>query len=216
MTVSLASFAFSANDVSAGAIHFGMAFPQIFNLKPSTENADSESYSAWGFNFGGRMVVGLPFGFYADGTLYFPYSYKIKEDNTTTKYSLNDSNTSFWGIGGQLGIYSVAVNSGRFLLPFGAGLHLNYLSATYDKTSTIEYSQSAFSLGIGAWTNAEFTLTDKITLYGGLRLDFDFFDFVSYDETVKTGSVSKVTSTSDSSIVSKLFLTPVFGAIIRF
>ena len=209
---SFATAAFAADDLSKGSFSIGLSFPQVYNLKPADKDIDSERYSAFGINFALRGVVGLPFGLYVDGNLYFPYAHKITMGDVEYRYNLND--VTVVGIEGQLGVYSVLLNTGRFALPFGGGLHLNYQDTTYKNVGIGQPdSQSVFSLGFGGWINAELQLTEKFTLYGGLRLDYDFWQRQK-TETKVSSNGTKVSTKSGMS--STLFLIPVLGAIIRF
>ena len=209
LVLGLATMAYAANDASSGAFSFGFSFPQIYNMNTAGKDIDSEKYSCFGINFALRGAIGLPFGLYLDGNLYFPYAHKITMDDTEYNYDM--SNNKCWGIEGQIGIYSVLLNSGRFLLPFGGGLHLNYAKSEVNGNPDI--TQGTFSLGVGGWMNAEFQLTEKVTLYAGLRLDYDFWQRMSVN--TKVGTNASKTSTN-SGAVSNLFLIPVVGMVIRF
>ena len=208
----LAASAFAADDASKITFNLGISFPQIYNLKPADKEIDSERYSAVGFNFAVRFVVGLPFGFYADGNVYVPYSQRIITGDVEYRYDLSD--VKVVGFDGQLGIYSVLVNAGRFQLPFGAGIHLNYQGTTYKNVKIGEPdSQSIFSFGAGVWANAELQLTEKFALYGGLRLNYDFFQRLKTETKISERAIQVV---AKSGLSSMLFITPVFGAVIRF
>ena len=208
----LATSAFAADDASKISFSLGISFPQIFNLNPADKNIDSERYSAVGFNFAARFVLGLPFGFYADGNVYVPYSQRIVTGDVEYRYDLSD--VKVVGFDGQLGIYSVLVNVGKFLLPFGAGVHLNYQGTTYKNVKVGEPdNQSVFSFGVGGWVNAELQLTEKFSLYGGLRLNYDFFQRLKTETKISEKAIQVV---AKSGLSSMLFVTPVFGAVIRF
>ena len=203
------SAVFAANDASSGALSFGFSFPQIYNMNTADSNIDSEKYSAFGINFALRGTFNLPFGLYADGNLYFPYAHKITIDDIEYNYNMKDG--SLWGIEGQFGLYSVLFNTGRLLVPFGGGLHLNYGKTSVDGNPDV--TQSNFSLGIGGWANLELQLTEKVTLYGGIRLDYDFWQRLK-TKTKLNNTASKESTTTG--MVSNLFLIPVFGAVVRF
>ncbi len=209
---SLATAAFAADDVSKGSFSIGFSFPQVYNLRPADKDIDSERYSGFGINFALRGVVGLPFGLYVDGNLYFPYAHKIKMGDVEYRYDLSDVRVV--GIEGQLGVYSVLLNTGRFALPFGGGLHLNYQDTSYKSVSVGQPdSQSVFSVGFGGWINAELQVTEKFTLYGGLRLDYDFWQRQKTETKV---SANGTRVSTESGMSSMLFVIPVLGVIIRF
>ena len=212
MALLLAVAAFAADDVSSGAFSLGISFPQIYNLNTADDAIDSEKYSAFGINFSIRGVVGLPFGLYADGNLYFPYAHKITIGNTEYSYDMGDG--SLWGIEGQFGLYGVLLNTGRFLIPFGGGLHLNYGRTNVDGNPDV--TQSTFSFGVGGWINAEFTLTEKVTLYGGIKLDYDFFQRLSTEHKTQFDTVTRTERQTEAGIASTLFVVPVLGVIFRF
>lgn len=212
LLLSFAGTAFAANDFSTASVSIGFALPQFYNLRPADNNIDYERHSAFALNFALRGVVGLPFGLYLDGNLYVPYSHKITMGDVEYRYDL--SNVRVIGIEGQLGLYSVLLNTGRFGLPFGAGLHLNYQDTDYKNPSVSEpSSQSVFSLGAGAWINAEFQLTEKVAIYGGLRLSYDFWQRQKTETKVSSNATKVNTSTGMSSM---LVVIPMFGAVIRF
>ena len=203
---------FAADDVSKASLSLGFSFPLNYNLRPADTSIDYERYSSFGINFAFRFVLGLPFGFYADGNLYFPYSHKIIMGDTEYRYDLSD--ISVVGIDGQFGVYSVLVNLGRFAVPFGGGLHLNYQGVGYKNVGVGQPdSQSVFSVGIGGWANAELQLTEKVTLYGGVRLDYDFWQRQKTETKVSTNGKKIAT---ESGLSSTLFVVPVVGVIIRF
>lgn len=212
VAVALASAVFAADDVSKASFSIGFSFPQIYNLNTADKNIDSEKYSAFGLNLAFRTVIGLPFGIYFDGNLYFPYAHKITMDDVEYRYDLKDAN--LWGIEGQIGVYSVLLNTGRFALPFGGGIHLNFQGTDYKNSATNKpNSQTVFSFGVGGWINAELQVTEKFTLYGSLHLDYDFWQRIK-TETKISSNGTKIST--ESGMSSMLFLIPIVGAIIRF
>ncbi len=220
-TALLSFSAFAVQDYSQLSLYFGLSFPQIYNLNTTKTDsdgneADSESYSGFGLNFGGRMALdGSELGVFMDGNWYFPYSYQVKYGNTTDSYKVDESNT-FWGIEGTFGAYYVLLNAGALVVPVGAGLHLNYINNDTKYSSTVSSSDSAFSVGVGGFINAELQLSRNMALFGSLHLNYDFWQKVSSETKIDYGTFTRTTTESDSSSIAELYVEPVIGLMWRF
>ena len=217
----LSASTFAATDYSLLSLYLGLGFPQIYNLNTSTvneegEKADSESYSSVSLNFGGRApIAASDLGFFIDGNFYAPYSYQVRWGNTTDTYKTDDSN-KFWGIEGTFGPYIVLVNLGLLVVPVGAGLHLNYISNETETSYSTTYSISSFSLGAGAFANAELNLGNGMAIYASLHLNYDFWERSSRETKTTYNNHTRSVKETDRSAIAELFVEPIFGVMWRY
>lgn len=223
----LAGAAFAAEDISTFSLKLGVSFPQIFNLRPAETNVKSTQYSSWGINFGARGNLGS-FGIFADGNFYFPFSYKMKYEVSsggqtityTEKYKIGKDLSSCWGVEGILGVYTVLLNTGRLTIPVGGGIHLGYSKSDFSSSAASrDETSNVFGMGLGGFVNLEFSLTDRIAIFAGLTLNFDFYEKTWYKQTTVINGTPRtvtVSEKSDSDACSKLWVNPAVGVVFHF
>lgn len=217
----LSATTFAATDYSALSLYLGLSLPSIYNLNTTTKNeqgetADSEAYLGVGFDFGGRApLADGQAGIFLDGNFYAPYSYQVRWGNATDTYKTDDTN-KFWGIEGTFGPYFTLVNLGVLVIPVGAGLHLNYISNETEITASTSYSTSMFSIGAGAFANAELNLGNGMAIFASLHLAYDFWGHTARETKTTYNNHTRSVRDTDSSVIAQLFVEPVFGVMWRF
>lgn len=231
IAVALGTTAFAAEDASKASLSIGLSFPQVFNLRPqgttfTGEDIDSERYSSFGINLGARMELSsLPIGLLADIDIYWPLTYKQETSRYIDTYDLKSGGHTFWGIDGILGVYYPLVGTDFFTLPVGFGLHLNYLNRKIDAGLADKDEGLLFSMGLGLVLNAEFAVSNSFSIYGGVRVCWDFFAYSKNTHpagsSYKTSTGITVTRTEKNTEknaggTSMIYLTPAVGVVFRF
>ncbi len=212
---------FAAEDAGKASFNVGVSVPQVFNYNPANRNIDVECYNSWGINAGFRVPIAQnKIGFFVDGNFYSPYAYNARKSGVTNTINNNWNNRMF-GIDGMFGAYTVLVSDSKLVIPVGIGPNFNFAKVQKDiKHSDNRYSMSELSLGIGLFVNAEIKVSDSVSLYGGVRGAYDFFQHTYYrvynKETNTTNAPAKTNADNYHNWVNEIVVAPVVGLVFRF
>lgn len=197
---------FAAEDVSDSTLNVGIAFPYMkHDYKINGEDSIKLFGTGIDFNYR-RRNSGYSFGFFMDANIFFPlYKTVNLSDKTTASKNLSDYEY-FFGVDALAGVYKVVFSSKDITVPAGIGIHLDgYTSKLSENSYSIK--ESAYTMGIGGWTNYEINLSDNVGVFAGIKVIYDF-----YYKMKNTG----VSSGSSSGKCDAWSFVPTVGAAIRF
>lgn len=205
--ISLSLFsAHAMSDFSNKTFCAGISFP-VINNDYKLAAFDSMRLNAVGVNLNYRnMNDYMKIGIFLNSDIYMPYSKVIIWDEkyqTTTNLSDYEY---FFGTDILAGIYTVLFRDGTFNFPIGAGFHLDGFISK-QKNNEVVIKESVYTVGLGAWANAEINLSKRFGVYAGGKVIYDFY--------YKLNNKATVTTINDGSC--RCFaIIPAIGALWRF
>lgn len=204
----VANFLAFAASASEQAFSAGISLPCITN-DYFFDEYDKVRINAVGLNLLYRKLPDdKKYGFFLNADIFLPYSKTfIVDENHTESMNLSDYKY-FFGMDFLGGIYTNVFSEGIINIPVGAGLHFDAVMSK-EKDKYFSYKESVYTVGLGAWANFEMNPSEKIGVYAGAKLNYDFYYKIS-------GKGKGLKDASDSGNCSGFSVIPAIGVIVKF